>query len=214
MYFKMLQGLCTTFNLFFVVVIFSIPLGFIICVMLNLTKNFFLKFLIKSYINIIRGTPLLLQLFFLFYGVSYIPIIGKFFIIKSRFFSCFISFVFNYAAYFAEIFRGGFLAVDDGQTEAAKSLSLSPIRTVLKILMPQVLGVTLPSICNECVSLVKDTSLMFSLGIQELLSTTKNIVNTTSNTSAYLFSAAIYFLASFLVIQVFKILEKTKFKKF
>jgi polar amino acid transport system permease protein len=155
-----------------------------------------------------RGTPLLLQLFFIFYGLPYVPVLGRALAFKSRFLASCVAFILNYAAYLAEIFRGGFLAIDGGQLEAAKVLGLSQKSMNFKILLPQVLRVSLPAICNESVSLVKDTALVFSIGVCELLASTKNVVNATANVSFYVIAAAIYFLICSLVVRVFQTLEK------
>ncbi|MDR1628489.1 MAG: ABC transporter permease subunit [Oscillospiraceae bacterium] len=203
----LIQGLWVTLKIFSLTTIFSLPLGLILCILQN-SKNKILKFLIKAYTNIMRGTPLLLQLFFVFYGLPYIPIIGEYLTIKDRFSAGVLTFALNYAAYFAEIFRGGFLGIDKGQSEAAQVLGFSKTQSLFKILLPQIFRITLPTICNECVTLVKDTALIFAIGVPELLSNTKNLVNSTANVTNYVIAGAIYLAICMILVQIFKKLER------
>lgn len=203
----MLSGLKQTLLLFIIVLFLSLPMGL---VLFSLQK---LKFgiLVKYFINLMRGTPLLLQLFFVFYGIPYLPFVGEFLAIKSRFLAGVLTFVLNYSAYFAEIFRGGFLSIDKGQYEAAKLLGITKFKLFFKILLPQAIKICMPSICNEAVTLIKDTSLIFSIGIQELLSNTKNIVNSTANIMPYIVSFGIYLIICSIIVFIFKRIE-SKFK--
>lgn len=203
----LLNGLKTTGILFIIVILFSLPLGLLICALRNSKFKIF-KYIIDLYTNIMRGTPLLLQLFFIFYGIPNIPVIGEYMTISNRFIAGCVAFILNYAAYFTEIFRGGFIALDKGQEEAAKVLGFNKRQTLFKILLPQVLRVSMPSICNETITLVKDTSLIFAIGVTELLSTSKNIVNSTANIMPYIIAAVIYLIICFIVSLVFKKLEK------
>ena len=122
-----------------------------------------IKWLVIFYVWIMRGTPLLLQLIFVFYGL---PIIH---IVFPRYQAALLAFVLNYAAYFAEIFRGGFQSIDKGQFEAAKVLRLNRWQTMTKIVIPQVIKIVLPSIGNEVINLVKDSSLVYVIGLGDLL---------------------------------------------
>lgn len=201
------QGLLTTLKLFALTLIFSMPIGLLLCVLQHL-KYKILKFIIKIYTNIMRGTPLLLQLFFVFYGLPYIPIIGGYLTIKDRFLAGVITFILNYAAYFVEIFRSGFLGIDKGRSEATQVLGFSKTQALFKTLLPQVLRITLPTICNECVTLVKDTALIFSIGVPELLSNTKNLLNSTANVTSYVITGAIYLAICVVLVQIFKKLER------
>ncbi|BED92950.1 MAG: polar amino acid transport system substrate-binding protein [Candidatus Paraimprobicoccus trichonymphae] len=199
-------GFFTTLKLFFIVIIFSLPLGLLICILQN-SKNKFFNITIRLYTNLIRGTPLLLQLFFIFYGLPYIPALGEYLTFRDRFLAGVFTFILNYSAYFVDIFRSGFLGINKGQYEAAKVLGFSKSQTLFKILLPQVIRIALPTICNECISLVKDTALIFAIGVQELLSNAKNIVNSTADVTSYVIAAGIYLLTCALIAQVFKILE-------
>ncbi len=209
-YFELFNGLSATLKLFLICLIFSIPLGMILCFLRSL-KIKLLKWLIDVYVWIIRGTPLLLQIFFLFYGV---PILFPNFPVNDRFLIGSVAFIFNYAAYFAEIFRGSLKGIDKGQWEAIKVLQIPKIKAVFKIIIPQAFRVCLPSICNETVTLVKDTALIFSIGVIELLSTAKNIVNMNANITAYIIVAGIYLAICSIVNLVFKFLEnRLKFEE-
>ena len=149
----LLSGLVMTLKIFFFTVIGSLPLGILVSFGLH-SKVAFLHFLLNIYVWLMRGTPLLLQLIFVFYGL---PMIG---ITFDRYEAALFAFILNYAAYFAEIFRGGIQSIPIGQYEAAKVLRLSKMQTIKKIILPQVFKVVLPSIGNEVVNLVKDSSLI------------------------------------------------------
>jgi polar amino acid transport system substrate-binding protein len=200
-----LQGTTQTLLLFVFVILLSLPLGLLLYVAQNSKIS---GFFVKILINLLRGTPLLLQLLFVFYGLPYVPVFGAILTIKDRFVAGVVTFSLNYAAYFAEIFRGGFSSIDDGQSEAARALALDKFKTFFKILLPQSLKICLPSICNEAVTLVKDTALVFAIGVPELLANTKNIVNTTANILPYVFAFAIYLAICSALIALFRKIEK------
>lgn len=202
-----LKGFSISMLLFAITFALSLPLGFGVY-LLRRTNIKPLQYLIDIYINIMRGTPLLLQLFFVFYGLPYLPYIGQYIAITDRFTAGAFAFIINYTAYFAEIFRGGFNAIPKGQFEAAQVLGFTKTQTMLQIAIPQLLRVTLPSITNEAVTLIKDTALIFAIGVVELLAVTKNIVNSTANISAYLVAFALYLTVSYIVTVGFRRLEK------
>ncbi|WP_294756545.1 amino acid ABC transporter permease [uncultured Lactobacillus sp.] len=155
-------GAKMTLILFFWTLIASIPLG--VVVSLGLLSHFKpLRLVLKFYIWIMRGTPLLLQLIFIFYGL---PIVG---IIFQRYDAALFAFILNYTAYFAEIFRGGFQSIPVGQYESARVLRLNYWQTLTHIIIPQVSKIVIPSIGNEVINLVKDTSLVYVIGLGELL---------------------------------------------
>ena len=158
----LLSGAGMTLSIFFWTLILATPLG--ILVSLGEKSKFKpLRWLVNFYVWIMRGTPLLLQLIFVFYGL---PIIH---IVFPRYQAALFAFVLNYAAYFAEIFRGGFQSIDEGQFEAAKVLRLNRWQTMTKIIIPQVIKIVLPSIGNEVINLVKDSSLVYVIGLGDLL---------------------------------------------
>ena len=159
---SLFQGAALTLQIFFWTLVGSLPLG--ILVSLGLTSKIKpLKWVLEIYVWLMRGTPLLLQLIFVFYGL---PIIG---IVFERYDAALVAFILNYAAYFAEIFRGGFQSVDQGQFEAARVLRLSYWQTLRKIIIPQVIKIVIPSIGNEVINLVKDSSLVYVIGLGDLL---------------------------------------------
>lgn len=203
----MLIGCKLTVSLFMVTIILSIPLGLILT-FLYTGKNKIINYIVGFYILIMRGTPLLLQIFFIYFGLPYIPFIGKYLVISDRFTAGAIAFILNYGAYFAEIFRGGILSVDKGQYEAAKVLGISEIQTKFKIVIPQMFRISLPAVANETIILLKDTALITTLGLSDLLKVTNNIVNRTTNVSAYAVAAAFYLIISYLLSVLFKKLEK------
>ena len=159
---SLFQGAGMTLKLFFWTLLGSLPLG--ILVSLGLTSKFRpLQWLLELYVWLMRGTPLLLQLIFVFYGL---PIVG---IVFQRYDAALFAFILNYGAYFAEIFRGGFQSIDQGQYEAARVLRLSYGQTLRKIVIPQVVKIVIPSIGNEVINLVKDSSLVYVIGLGDLL---------------------------------------------
>lgn len=194
------KGLLQTLKLFSVCLVISVPLGLILCLLRSFN---FLKIIVDLYTWVMRGTPLLLQIFFIFYGIPLI--FGLKF--SNRFLIGSVAFILNYAAYFAEIFRGGLKSISKGQYEAIQVLQIPKLKAIKKIIIPQVLKVSLPSLCNECVTLVKDTSLVFCIGITELLISTKNIVNASANASAYAITAGIYLLICSVINVLFKFWE-------
>lgn len=203
---QMAVGSLLTLKLFFVTIILSIPFGLIIT-FLYISKNKFISKITGFYILIMRGTPLLLQIFFIYYGLPYLPYIGKY-LTFDRFPAGAVAFVLNYAAYFAEIFRGGLISIDKGQYEAAKVLGLNDIQTKVKIILPQMFRVSLPAISNEAIILVKDTALITTIGLIDLLQVTKSIVNKTTNIIAFVVAAIFYLLMSYVLTLIFKKLEE------
>lgn len=183
----MLIGFKITLWLFVVTALFSIPLGTIVC-LLRLSKVKTIRFLVQGYILIMRGTPLLLQIIFVFFGL---PIIG---IVLNREVAVSIAFILNYAAYFSEIFRGGINSIDIGQFEAAKVLKLSKKSTYFGIILPQVIKRVLPSLGNELITLVKDTSLVYALGLGDVLRAAKTLSNKDASLVPILLAGGIYLI--------------------
>ena len=158
----LLAGTWMTLKVFFWTLVLAMPLGVLVSLgeMSNIKP---LKWLVEFYVWIMRGTPLLLQLIFVFYGL---PIIG---IVFPRYEAALFAFVLNYAAYFAEIFRGGLQSISEGQFEAAQVLRLSRFQTMTHIIIRQVIKIVLPSIGNEVINLIKDSSLVYVIGLGDLL---------------------------------------------
>lgn len=161
---QLLQGAEITVKLFCFTLLGSIPLGIILSFILA-SRIQPLKALVQVYVWLMRGTPLLLQLIFVFYGLG-MPQIG---IVLDRFDAALLAFIINYAAYFAEIFRGGIQSIPKGQYEAAQVLRLSKLQTITRIIIPQVTKITFPSVGNEVINLVKDTSLVYILGLSDVM---------------------------------------------
>ena len=157
----MISGLNTTLKVFSLTLILSIPLGVLVSLG-RLSKIKPLNSAVQLYIWVMRGTPLLLQIVFIFFGL---PIVG---ITFDRFTAVMIAFVLNYAAYFGEIFRGGIESIDKGQYDAAKVLGFTPFNTFIRIILPQVIKIVMPSIANEVITLIKDTALVYVV-VRELL---------------------------------------------
>lgn len=159
---SLMSGLKMTLGVFFITIIGSVPLGII--VVLGMKSPYFtIRWLINGYIWVMRGTPLLLQLIFVYYGL------GMMGITFPRFEAAAIAFIVNYAAYLAEIFRGGLQAIPRGQYDAAKVLGFTRVQTFFKIILPQVIKIIVPSFGNEVINLVKDTSLVYVIGLGDLL---------------------------------------------
>ena len=203
---QMAKGSLVTMQIFAVTLALSVPLGFLLT-LACIGKNKLLRKVTGFYILLMRGTPLLLQMFFVCFGLPFLPVVGKY-LVFNRFTACAIAFVLNYAAYFAEIFRGGLLAVDKGQYEAAKVLGLGKFHTFVKIVIPQMVRVSLPAISNETIILVKDTALVTAIALQELLHVTKSIVNATANIMPYAVAAVFYLAMSYVLTRAFSWLEK------
>lgn len=191
---QMLDGLRTTFEVFVLTIVFSIPLGFLLA--LGRISSFKpLQAIIAVYVWILRGTPLMLQLFFFYFAL---PAVGIRF---SDFSAAIIAFVCNYAAYFCEIFRSGIQAIPVGQYEAAQTLGMNYLQTLKRIIMPQMFAIILPPLSNETITLVKDTSLVYVLAMNDLMRTTRNIVQRDFDIAPF-FVAACFYLAATLVLTV------------
>ena len=163
---QLLEGLKVTMEFFLIVLVLSIPLGILVALGRK-SKLFILNKILEYYILVMRGTPLLLQIIVIFFGL---PIVG---ITFERFTAGVIAFTLNYAAYFGEIFRSGINSIDEGQYEGAEVLGLSPVTTFFKIILPQAIKRVVPPVANEITVLVKDTSLVYVLGLDEVLKIAK-----------------------------------------
>lgn len=203
---RLLPGLQYTVTLFAVTLIVSLPLGLVLCFG-RVSKNPLLKSVISFYVWIMRGTPLMLQLFFFYYGLPKIPVIGAF-LTADRFTTACIAFALNYAAYFCEIFRGGLLSVDQGQYEAAKVLGFSKWQTSFRIVIPQMLRVCLPPVSNECITLVKDTALATAIGVSEILHLAEAAVNRDVDPMAFVAAAIFYLIMTYGLTILFRFFEK------
>lgn len=197
----LLNGALVTLEVFCIVIILSIPLGIILAFLMQI-KFKPLNWLLTIYVWIMRGTPLLLQLIFFYYVL---PSVG---IVFDRLPAAVLAFTFNYAAYFAEIFRGGIDAIPKGQYEAAKVLKFSQLQTIRYIILPQVVKIVLPSVFNEVINLVKDSSLVYVLGVGDLLLESRTASNRDASLAPMFVAGAIYLLLVGVVTLASKRIEK------
>lgn len=165
-----------------------------------------IQFISNLYISIMRGTPLMLQLLVVFFAPHYV--FGIQTSSEYRFWAVIISFSINYAAYFAEIYRGGVEAIPKGQYEAAQILGFSKMQTLFKIILPQVVKIVMPSITNEIITLVKDTSLAFTIAYAEMFVTAKELVANQSTIAPLFVAGAFYYLMNLLVAFLMGRVEK------
>lgn len=202
----MLQGAKMTVLVFLIVIMSSIPLGFFVT-LLGKSKFKPIGWLVNIYITIMRGTPLILQLFFVYFAMPYIPLIGPY-ITLDRLPAALIAFILNYAAYFAEIFRGGLMAIDKGQYEAAKVLGFNKIQTFIHIIIPQMIRVSLPALSNEAITLVKDTSLLYVISIAEISYAAKTAVTRDASVFPLVIAGALYLLLILILTIILRLIEK------
>ena len=202
---KLLGGLGVSLSIFLITLLFSLPLGLRLSFG-RMSRNPILQNATKAYISIMRGTPLMLQLFVVYYGPYYI------FKIQLhpgyRMMAVYIGFVLNYAGYFAEIYRSGIQAMDKGQLEAAEILGYSKTQAFLRIIFPQVWKNILPSITNEVITLVKDTSLAFSISVMEMFTTAKAISSSQSSMLPLIMAGILYYIFNFIVAFLMERFEK------
>ena len=199
--FSMVDGLKVTIEVFLYTLILSIPLGIIVALG-RLSKIKLISKTLELYILVMRGTPLLLQLIFVFFGL---PIVG---ITFDRFTAAILAFVLNYGAYFGEIFRGGIKSIDKGQYEAAEVLGFSPFKTFIRIILPQVIKRTLQPLANEVITLVKDTSLVYVVGIGELLRAGKIASNRDASLVPLVVVGIFYLILVGILTKLFKTFEE------
>lgn len=191
-------GMFVSVQIFVVTLIFSLPLGMVVAFG-RMSKNPFIQGLVKVYISVMRGTPLMLQLMVVYFGPYYL--FGIKITNSYRLWAALIGFVINYAAYFAEIYRSGIQSIPVGQYEAAKLLGYGKSQTFFKIILPQVIKRILPSVTNEVITLVKDTSLAFTISVLEMFAIAKALAS--SQTSLIPFAAAgVFYYVFNLVVAV------------
>lgn len=199
-------GMFVSIQIFMVTLVFSLPLGLVVAFG-RMSKNPVVQGITKAYISVMRGTPLMLQLMVVYFGPYYLFGIR----IKNndyRLWAAFIGFVVNYAAYFAEIYRSGIQSMPAGQYEAAKLLGYSKWQTFFKIILPQVIKRILPSITNEVITLVKDTSLAFTISVLEMFSIAKALASSQVSMMPFVAAGLFYYLFNLLVAVVMERAEK------
>jgi polar amino acid transport system permease protein len=217
---QLMQGLKITVQLFVVTLVVSLPLGLVISLLreaaetpksknlLVIVVTFIVKWAIKLYLLVFRGTPLMLQLFFVYFGLPNVILPGGGTIVLDMFPAAAVAFILNYAAYFAEIFRGGIIGVSKGQYEASKALGFNMSQTMRLIVVPQMLRTVIPPIANETIILVKDTALASSIALIDLLRVAQRAVNRDMNVAAYLIAAVIYLIITLVLTYIFHRIEK------
>ncbi|MBA2796532.1 amino acid ABC transporter permease [Streptococcus porcinus] len=198
---SLLDGAKVTLQVFFIVISLSIPLGALLAFLMKVPFKP-LQWFLTLYVWIMRGTPLLLQLIFFYYVL---PNVGLTF---DRMPAAILAFTMNYAAYFAEIFRGGIEAIPKGQYEAAKVLRLNQLQTIRYIILPQVFKIVLPSVFNEVINLVKDSSLVYVLGVGDLLLASKTAANRDATLAPMFIAGMVYLLLIGLVTILSRHIEK------
>jgi polar amino acid transport system permease protein len=196
-----LKGTSFTLKLYAVTLALSIPLG-LLGALGKVVKIKPLNYFMDLYTWIFRGTPLLLQLFFIYYALPLVNI--KF----EPFTAAAIGFSLNYAAYFTEIFRAGIQSIEKGQYEAAKVLGMNYFQTMKLIIAPQALKRVLPPTCSEAINLIKDTALVAVIGLEDLLRAAKQVVSREFVMYPFFIAAVIYLVLTFVVVNLFKYLEK------
>lgn len=201
----LLEGAQMTILLFLIAIVVSVPLGFLLTLAMR-SRFKPLSLFAQGYVYLLRGTPLLLQLLFICFGLPMLPVIGEY-LVLDRFVAACLGFILNYAAYFAEIFRGGLLAIDKGQYEAAQVLGLNKWQTMTKIILPQMFRIALPAVANESVTLVKDTALLYAVAVPELLHFAQTAVNRDFTIAPFFVAGLIYLIMTLVLTMFFKWLE-------
>ncbi len=198
-------GMLVSVEIFLLTLLFSLPLGLIVSFG-RMSKNSVLRLTTKFYIDIMRGTPLMLQLMFVYFGPFYV--FGMQITSSYRFIAVIIGFSINYAAYFAEIYRSGIQSIPVGQYEAAKVLGYNKVQTFMKIILPQVIKRILPPLTNETITLVKDTSLAFVIMVSEMFTEAKKIAAAQTTMTPFLVAVVFYFIFNFIVAAIMESIEK------
>lgn len=198
-------GMVQTFTIFALTLVLSLPLGLLVYAG-RVSRFAPLRWIVQFYISVMRGTPLMLQLLVVYFGPYYI--LGLSISAEYRFYAVIIAFAINYAAYFAEIYRGGFQAIPAGQSEAAFMLGYSSARTFFTIKLPQMFRTVMPSITNEVITLVKDTSLAFAIAYAEMFTQAKQIAAATTSMAPLVAAGVFYWVFNLVVAVIMERIEK------
>jgi len=200
----LLEGTAVTLQVFLITLVLSVPCG--LCLALVRISRFkVLSGVVNGYIWLMRGTPLMLQMLFIYFALPFVPYIG---IRLPDFPAAIVAFVLNYSAYFAEIFRAGIQSIDRGQYEGARVLGLTYPQTMRRIILPQVVKRILPPLSNETITLIKDTSLIYVLAMNDLLRAARGIVQRDFTTTPFVVAAAFYLILTLVLTLAFQRLEK------
>ncbi len=196
----MLEGSKVTLEIFFLTLAMALPLGLVVA-LARLSGLGILRWVMEFYIWIMRGTPLMLQLLFVYFAL---PMVG---VRLNDLTSALLAFTMNYAAYFAEIFRAGIQSIPRGQYEASKTLGFTYVQTMRHIIIPQMIARVLPPVSNETINLVKDTSLIYILAMNDLLRVARTIVQREFDMTPFVIAAVFYLAMTFVLTWVFNKLE-------
>ena len=202
---KMSEGLGKTCAIFFLTLLFSLPLGMIVA-LLRMSKVKVVSAVTRFFITVIRGTPLMLQLLAVTYGPYYLFRTN---VSRNKLIPVVIAFSINYAAYFAEIYRGGIESIPIGQYEAAEVLGYTKFQTFMRIILPQVIKRIMPSVTNEVVTLVKDTSMAFTVSYQEMFTIGKQIANSQTSFMPFVVAGVFYYVFNAIVDYLMGRIEKS-----
>ena len=198
------EGSLVTLKLFFITLVLAVPLGLALA-LIRISRFTVASQAVNGYIWLMRGTPLMLQLLFIYFALPFVPVIG---VRLPDFPAAIVAFALNYAAYFAEIFRAGIQSIDRGQYEGAKVLGFSYSQTMRRIVLPQVVKRILPPMSNETITLVKDTSLIYVLALNDLLRAARGIVQRDFTITPFIVAAGFYLLMTLVLTWFFQRLEK------
>ena len=200
----LIEGTGVTLQVFAITLVLSMPLGLVLA-LLRISRFGVVSGAVNGYIWLMRGTPLMLQMLFIYFALPFVPVIG---IKLPDFPAAIVAFVLNYAAYFAEIFRAGIQSIGRGQYEAARVLGMTYPQTMRRIVLPQVIKRILPPVSNETITLVKDTSLIYVLAMNDLLRAARGIVQRDFSTTPFIVAGAFYLIMTLVLTYGFQRLEK------
>ncbi len=200
----LLEGTGVTLQVFLITLVLAVPLGLCLA-LLRISRFRIVSGAVNGYIWLMRGTPLMLQMLFIYFALPFVPVIG---VRLPDFPSAIVAFVLKNAAYFAEIFRAGIQSIDRGQYEGARVLGMSYPQTMRRIVLPQVIKRILPPLSNETITLVKDTSLIYVLAMNDLLRAARGIVQRDFTTTPFVVAAAFYLAMTLVLTLGFQHLEK------
>ena len=201
----LLGGLSVSVEIFVFTLLIALPLGFLIALG-RMHRNPLLSGFFRGYISIVRGTPLMLQILFVYFSPYYL--FGMSLSLYPRILATVIAFSLNYAAYFAEIYRGGILSIDRGQTEAAIALGMPKGMTFFRIILPQTIKRVIPAVGNEVITLVKDTSLAFTIAVTEMFTIAKQLASADTTMVPLIAAGVFYYIFNFIVAWSLERIEK------
>ena len=201
----LLSGLAVSAEIFVLTLLLALPLGFPIALG-RMSQNKLVSGIFRIWISVVRGTPLMLQIIFVYFApyIFFKMPLSRY----PRLLATVLAFGFNYAAYFAEIYRGGILSIDRGQHEAAKSLGMGRGQTFFRIILPQTVKRVIPAVGNEVITLVKDTSLAFTIAVTEMFTIAKQLSSANTSMTPLIAAGVFYYIFNYLVAYGMERLER------